>query len=543
MYRQRFLSAKELEDLLMNPSSDEDDELNQKVDKAIETNVIILPPKIDALSDHEEIDDNVQLLEDVNILPNELAENASTSQNIASTSKKESTSFQYKLPKWSKSHRVGFSNTPKDVSSEKIQAIYNKIGSFNPLQIFELFLDNEIINFIVESTNTYANADRNNLTFKTNFNEIRTFIGIMYFSGLHTVPQLDLYWSNQPVFRCNIINEAMSRDRFKLIKSFLHACDNSTIDPSDKFAKVSTLNNMVNKNFMQFGVFSHHLSIDEQMIPYYGRHSAKMFIRGKPIRFGYKYWDLCSHDGYLYQFIPYGGASADNSPGFGLGENVVLRLLSNIDVPDQHTVTFDNFFTSHKLIYRLSVLGYFATGTVRENRTGKAKLTEPKQMKKQNRGTMDFAFDKENGIAAVRWNDNSIVTVLSNHLMDQPITQAKRNYRIRIREKKWYWPLLSNALDAALVNAWKIHGICKKFAKETPMSQLEFRTYVVDSLLRSSNIPPTLQREGNPNEMISLSSDINRQHMKFQASSSPGTSSRRKWVNIKSCIRGVMVCA
>lgn len=158
-------------------------------------------------------------------------------------------------------------------------------------------------------------------------------------------------------------------------------------------------------------------------------------------------------------------------------------------------------------------------------------------MKKQNRGTMDFAFDKENGIAAVRWNDNSIVTVLSNHLMDQPITQAKRfdrkkrkhvnilmpnaihkynstmggvdlfdnaisNYRIRIRGKKWYWPLLSNALDAALVNAWKIHGICKKFAKETPMSQLEFRTYVVDSLLRSSNIPPTHQREGNPNEMV-----------------------------------------
>ncbi|XP_055906065.1 piggyBac transposable element-derived protein 3-like [Eupeodes corollae] len=445
MYRQRVLSAKELEDLLMNPSSDEDDVLNQKVDKSIETNVIILPPKNDALSDHEEIDDNVQLLEDVNILPNELAgelelecilddlqcepndsENASTSQNIASTSKKESTSFQYKLPKWSKCHRVGFSNTPKDVSSEKIQAIYNKIGSFNPLQIFELFLDNEIINFIVESTNTYDNADRNNLTFKTNFNEIRTFIGIKYFSGLHTVPQLDLYWSNQPVFRCNIIKEAMIRDRFKLIKSFLNACDNSTIDPSDKFAKVSTLNNMLNKNFMQFGVFSHHLSIDEQMIPYYGRHSAKMFIRGKPIRFGYKYWDLCSHDGYLYQFIPYGGASADNSPGFGLGENVVLRLLSNIDVPDQHTVTFDNFFTSHKLIYRLSELGYFATGTVRENRTGKAKLTEPKQMKKQNRGTMDFAFDKENGIAAVRWNDNSIVTVLSNHLMDQPITQAKR---------------------------------------------------------------------------------------------------------------------
>ena len=29
-------------------------------------------------------------------------------------------------------------------------------------------------------------------------------------------------------------------------------------------------------------------SIDEIMVPYYGRHSSKQYIRGKPIRFGYK---------------------------------------------------------------------------------------------------------------------------------------------------------------------------------------------------------------------------------------------------------------
>ena len=29
-------------------------------------------------------------------------------------------------------------------------------------------------------------------------------------------------------------------------------------------------------------------SIDETMVSYFGRHSAKQFIRGKPVRFGYK---------------------------------------------------------------------------------------------------------------------------------------------------------------------------------------------------------------------------------------------------------------
>lgn len=28
------------------------------------------------------------------------------------------------------------------------------------------------------------------------------------------------------------------------------------------------------------------LSVDEQMIPYFGRHSCKMYMKGKPVRFG-----------------------------------------------------------------------------------------------------------------------------------------------------------------------------------------------------------------------------------------------------------------
>lgn len=218
----------------------------------------------------------------------------------------------------------------------------------------------------------------------------------------------------------------MTRDRFVRIKSFLHVCDNQTIDSNDKFAKITPLNDMLNKRFMQFGVFSHNLSIDEAMIAYYGRHSCKMFIKGKPIRFGFKHWCLCSAEGYLYSFIPYGGASDNNKPGFGLGENVVLQLLSNVNRPNQHTVTFDNFFGSHKIMCRLSSLGYFATGTVRERRTGNAELIEPKQMKKKARGTSDFCFDKKNGILAVRWNDNAVVTVLSNHVDHLPNHGAAR---------------------------------------------------------------------------------------------------------------------
>ncbi|KRZ50852.1 PiggyBac transposable element-derived protein 3 [Trichinella nativa] len=43
------------------------------------------------------------------------------------------------------------------------------------------------------------------------------------------------------------------------------------------------------KPLQQWGIFSEALSIDECMVPYYGHYSCKMFIKGKPIRFGFKY--------------------------------------------------------------------------------------------------------------------------------------------------------------------------------------------------------------------------------------------------------------
>ena len=40
------------------------------------------------------------------------------------------------------------------------------------------------------------------------------------------------------------------------------------------------------------------VSNDESMMPYCVSHSCKMFIKGKPIRYGYKLWCLCESDGY-----------------------------------------------------------------------------------------------------------------------------------------------------------------------------------------------------------------------------------------------------
>jgi len=58
---------------------------------------------------------------------------------------------------------------------------------------------------------------------------------------------------------------------------------------------------------MQFGVFHDQLSIDGSMVPYLSRHSCKIFMHGKPIRFGYKVWILAGKNGFPYHLKIYTG--------------------------------------------------------------------------------------------------------------------------------------------------------------------------------------------------------------------------------------------
>jgi|UniRef100_A0A2S2R041 DNA excision repair protein ERCC-6 len=81
----------------------------------------------------------------------------------------------------------------------------------------------------------------------------------------------------------------MSRNRFDSVKQNIHLSDNDQLDKNDRFSKLRPLFDLINKKNIQFGIFFHNLFIDEEMVPYFGRHSCKMYIKGKPIRFGFNY--------------------------------------------------------------------------------------------------------------------------------------------------------------------------------------------------------------------------------------------------------------
>ena len=216
----------------------------------------------------------------------------------------------------------------------------------------------------------------------------------------------------------------MARKRFKDIKRYLHFVDNNHLQIEEKLAKIRPQQDKVNRSLQQFGFFSKYLSIDEQMVPYFDRRSSKMFIRGKPIRFGYKNWVLASSYGYPYKFETYTRASKSKDSSKSLGPQVVCSLLSVAKNPRCHRVYFDNFFTSYFLLRYLHENKFRARGTMQENRTMKCPLRSSKVVLKHKREFYDYWSDDY--VSIVQWKDNKVVYIASNFVNFAPIKLVKR---------------------------------------------------------------------------------------------------------------------
>lgn len=162
------------------------------------------------------------------------------------------------------------------------------------------------------------------------------------------------------------------------------------------------------------------------------------------------------------------------------------------------------------------------TGTARVARLEGCPLPEKKIMMSRARGSYESYVDKKSNIIAVSWKDNSVVTLLSNEHGVAPIGEAKRysllekkkvtipqpalvgqynrnmggvdlmdnnisNYRIAIRGKRWYIPIIFWLFDVAMNNSWFLAR-----SLGLTLDSLGFRRAVVQALLQKYGIMPKL---------------------------------------------------
>ncbi|KRX27638.1 PiggyBac transposable element-derived protein 3 [Trichinella nelsoni] len=378
-----------------------------------------------------------------------------------------------------------------DLGEEKPLALHETASELIPLSPTEHFheiLPVEKIEDFADKSQRYAL--QKGVNFEVHVEVLMQFFGLILLSGCHLVPSENHFWSTADDVCVSIVPRVMSRNKFKNVKRYFHL----------------------------FGVYQEKLSIDESMVPYYGHHSSKMFIRGKPIRFGQKIWSMTSTSGYPFKLELYSGV-AEKTP--------------------EPLVYFDNFFASKELLTTLGEMKLRATGTLRNTRTKAIPLMEKNKVAKKQRGFFDHKND--GNVYVCRWNDSSVVTLASNHLTHLPVGQTKRyskkqkkrieipmpnivknynesmggvhtmdmllsSYRPKMRSRKWWWNLFNNALNIAVVAAWRLY--CELHdAYRSAMTHLAFRRDITAHLLRArllqisrpgprSHLPHSLRSSG-----------------------------------------------
>ncbi|XP_044729481.1 piggyBac transposable element-derived protein 3-like [Chrysoperla carnea] len=382
-----------------------------------------VPPSEGVLETVEDIDDINQKGEE---------EQPSTSQAVEHPAKKARTIFKRK---WKQTDITA--KPEKEHSTSEF--VLNKD---NPLEFFEMFFDDEVLELLRSSTEKNAIV-KGHVNFRLTIEEVKNFIGILLLSGYNSASRYRLYWDQNIDTHHPGVTSCMTRNRFEELLRFFHACDNSNLPPDDKFGKVRPLWNMMNERWLKFFPGDKHLFIDESMVPYFGKHGTKQHIHGKPIRFGYKIWSLCTRLGYLIYGEPYQGAKTGNTnPNLGVGGSVVTNLISKLPPGDHYSFYTDNFFTSLRLLDEVSQMGHDITGTLRANRVEDAPLKDVKEMKKTARGSFHQITDVLSNTTLVRYNDNNIVTIASTESGVQPIGKVYCENKIRGVLKIWQLPEL-----------------------------------------------------------------------------------------------------
>lgn len=322
--------------------------------------------------------------------------------------------------------------------------------------------------------------------------------------------------------------------------------------------------NLNKNNTMWFSEEEEKFSVDEVMIPYFGRHSSKQYIHGKPIRYGFKVWALCTSDGAGVWYEPYCGRHTKiGDRGLGQGPNVVLDLVEKAKLGPGTDVFFDNLFTSFPLLDALSEKGIGGTGTVRQNRLNKVPIMPKKELEKKGieRGHSDVVYKDDTVLVA--WRDSKAVYLASNKYtgdinhncqrydrikkakVQVPIPNMIKTYnesmggvdlldamvavyRVLYRIKKWWFCFYSWSLNVSAVNAWRLR--MRVTQKKEPF--LDFLRELVISMFLIHGTPPYFIKRAPSIQSLNVRFDGMNHWMVNTENDKQGKPSRR---NCKQC--------
>ena len=106
-----------------------------------------------------------------------------------------------------------------------------------PEEYFELFYDEEVINFITSMFNLHASQDKGDASFSTNPEEIKCWLAMLMLSEYMSFPRWRMMWEYHSESYLRSVSNAMRRNRFEILKAHAHFSDNTKLTKDDKFTQ------------------------------------------------------------------------------------------------------------------------------------------------------------------------------------------------------------------------------------------------------------------------------------------------------------------
>ncbi|XP_016298250.1 piggyBac transposable element-derived protein 4-like [Sinocyclocheilus anshuiensis] len=417
---------------------------------------------------------------------------------------------------------------------------------YSPLQLFQLFFPNSVVDTIVKNTNSYAKmrseAGKKFLWVPMTAKELYLYIALVIYMGLLSTKTIVDYWSGKKIYNLPFPKSVMSRARFHAISWNLHLCNleedraneqkKGTPD-YDRLFKIKPLYTDIITACKTYFQPNRQLAVDERMVASKARISFKQYMKDKPTKWGYKLFVLAdSACGYTWNFFVYEGKSS-LATGKGLSYDSVMRLLDLSLLGKGYHVYMDNFYTSPDLLLDLLDKKTLACGTIRSHVQGFPRTRANELSERAQRGSTRWL--REGKILFVRWMDTKMVSMCSTihkaydgstvsrrvrnpknvwEARQIPIPAAAKDYNkymggvdlsdaligyynVLHKTKKWYKTFFFHFVDIAVVNSLILHQHLLKTQNKTPLNQKDFREALVAELV-GIVIPPSASEAKEP---------------------------------------------
>lgn len=501
MDRNRPLSEKELHALLMNddePNISEDnmqtDEETDQQESDSETSDV--EPYQDSGSEYEPSESSSE--EESDEAANNVDQSSATNRNSGNENDGDWTDTEddpFIFP------FTGVAGLKKNFPSGEFLDVF--------LQIFDENLIAKIVNWTNERANKFKQACQRRKSSlskweDTDIGEMKCFLALCILMGNVHMPSIKSYWRQNPLYLHPIFGKQMSRNRFELLMRCV--CFYSDVDDqSSKLHKIDQVLDHLLKNIKYMYAPSENLSLDEALLLWRGRLSFRQYIPNKAAKYGIKFYELCTPDGFVLNTMIYcGKGTVDNLVGHA---NAVVSKLMEDYLGKGHTLFVDNFYTSIPLCSYLLDRKTHLVGTLRANR--KKLPTKVIKTKLQRGG---YIWQRRGNILVLKWKDKRDVLAISTkhkanikkitnkrgvekekpeliHDYNQNMSGIDRtdqmvSYYVTARKSiRWYMKVFFHLLDVSIWNSCWLYNNYVKSRNTRKLTYLEAREKIIESFL------------------------------------------------------------